>query len=400
MKQYLQKQNKTSSLIHKEPNPDLKLIVVIPAYKETQITETIRSLYDCDQPTFATEIIVFVNGKEQDSEEVRAINEVCFSTCLALHAELSTEKLTFHFIKQLDFKSKKGGVGLARKVLMDEACFRFNQLDKPKGIIVNLDADCAVAKNYFIAISDFMDGSTLNAASIHYEHVLGNESIIFYELHLRYFVGMQALLNLPFAFQTVGSAMAVDAKTYAAVGGMNTRKAGEDFYFMHKFIKIGVCGNIYSTTVFPSDRVSDRVPFGTGKAIGDMQDGNPFLTYNPESFDLLKPLVEGLHQLQKGEKLTFSKALQAYFDTIQFDEKVAEIRNNTTNFKAFKKRFFQFFDAFKLMKALHFLRDNGYPDVHLDKALPTYFNKISAEYLGVNKASLEKLRTHDLRFKT
>ena len=34
------------------------------------------------------------------------------------------------------------GVGLARKTGMDEAVRRFNAINNPEGIILNLDADC------------------------------------------------------------------------------------------------------------------------------------------------------------------------------------------------------------------------------------------------------------------
>ena len=75
--------------------------------------------------------------------------------------------------------------------------------------------------------------------------------------------------GLPYSYHTIGSAFAVTAKAYARQGGMNRRKAGEDFYFINKLIKGENFGEITNTTVFPSPRTSNRVPFGTGKAIVD-----------------------------------------------------------------------------------------------------------------------------------
>lgn len=46
---------------------------------------------------------------------------------------------------------------------------------------------------------------------------------------------------------------------------MNQRKAGEDFYFLHKFSILDQLGEINVEIVLPLARSSDRVPFGTGK---------------------------------------------------------------------------------------------------------------------------------------
>ena len=48
----------------------------------------------------------------------------------------------------------KWGVGLARKTGMDEAVRRFNSINRPDGVILNIDADCTVDSNYFIEICD------------------------------------------------------------------------------------------------------------------------------------------------------------------------------------------------------------------------------------------------------
>ena len=72
-----------------------------------------------------------------------------------------------------------------------------------------------------------------------------------YELHLRYYTHGLRFSNLPYSFQTVGSAMAVRCSAYQKQGGMNKRKAGEDFYFIQKIIALGGYSELNSTTVFP-----------------------------------------------------------------------------------------------------------------------------------------------------
>jgi hypothetical protein len=80
----------------------------------------------------------------------------------------------------------------------------------------------------------------MDAASIYFEHPTPEiyfdkkiiQSIISYELHLRYYIQKQKFIGLPYACHTVGSSMAVKASSYCKYGGKNTRKAGQDFYFL------------------------------------------------------------------------------------------------------------------------------------------------------------------------
>ena len=164
--------------------------------------------------------------------------------------------------------TKKAGVGYARKTGMDEAVRRLEQSLSSHKIVLCLDADSLVSTNYFQEVyTYFIEHPKCPAASINYAHPLDdknprvNQAIMDYELHLRYYVLAQRWSGLEYAHQTVGSSMAVRAQAYVAQGGMNTRKAGEDFYFIHKFTHYADFGNIINTKVIPSARISDRVPF-------------------------------------------------------------------------------------------------------------------------------------------
>ena len=175
---------------------------------------------------------------------------------------------------------------------------------------------------------------------------------------------MQRLINLPYAFQTIGSAMAVRAWAYAKEGGMNQRQAGEDFYFLHKFISKGTLAEINNTWVVPSSRRSSRVPFGTGKAISDamLSRESERKSYNPESFIILQNWI--LH-IKNASIINTAiircrdNALNLFLQQIQAESKLKEIEANTKGKDSFMKRFFQWFDAFLLMKYLHFMREHG-----------------------------------------
>ncbi len=397
IKQYLHKQGKVDPLLSAAPAENLQMIVVIPAYKEVELRKTLESLKQCLQAPCGVEVIVYVNGSKGDDEAARAANLQSIVDCEKFISDGKSLPIRFHLISNIELELAKSGVGQARKVLMDEALFRLSQLGN-RGLIVNLDADCTVQQDYLIHIWDyFLANPSLDAASIHFEHELSSEAIIDYELHLRYFIGMQKVLGLPFAFQTVGSAMVVRAEAYAAVGGMNTRRAGEDFYFLHKFIKNRKCGNLTNTTVFPSGRISDRVPFGTGKAVGSITDRGSCETYHPKSFEMLRPLVDDIASIFEGRTLEVDPALRNYLDSIAFEDQVLLIRKNTASFESFKKRYFQFFDAFKLMKCLHAIRDQGFEDVSLDMALNHYLRIIDGPLDDSRLQQLEFLRGVDVQ---
>jgi hypothetical protein len=159
--------------------------------------------------------------------------------------------------------------------------------------------------------------------------------------------------------------MIVRASSYAKAGGMNKRKAGEDFYFLHKLVPHGGWKNISNATVYPSCRVSDRVPFGTGRAQLEWLDGKQeMVTYNSEIYEVLKPLFEATPQYYDHEVdlNIFSKTLQDFLTDNQFTKHVQEIRNQSNTEAAFIKRYWQWMDGFMVLKLTHYLRDRGFPN--------------------------------------
>jgi hypothetical protein len=268
---------------------------------------------------------------------------------------------------------------------MDEAARRLPD----DGVILCFDADTTCREDYLVEVGNyFREQRNVNSASIYFEHpITGTEfseeiykAIVQYELHLRYFIDCQKGIHLPYAYQTVGSAMAVRNIIYQKVGGMNVRKAGEDFYFVHKCIKNGGFGTCNSTVVYPSPRISSRVPFGTGKAVQELINGSnsTFYTYHPNSFILIKNILSKIEGIYHGS-YRIPEELIPYFNGINFEKKVEVIRNNTASFQSFKKQFFHLFDAFMLMKCLHYIRDNLYPNVPVVEACKIVYPFLPSE---------------------
>ena len=370
---YLLKHAKKSALFRSAPADDLQMVVVIPAYDEPSILLCLDSLYEADIPlSWSVEIYVIVNHPDTAASELIDRSAEQVGLIRKYHHEHRHPRL--HLFAHLEvMPQKSAGVGLARKIGMDEAVRRFDRIGHD-GIIANLDADCTVMKNYFVSIFDFMQQHPkVSAAGVYFEHPLERildkriqHAIINYELHLRYFIEAQRLVGLPFAFQTIGSCMIVRSSSYQQMGGMNVRKAGEDFYFLHKFIAINRFSEVLGTAVYPSPRASFRVPFGTGRAVRAALLGNQQCTYHWESFQELQVLVnilgniyDDLSAFNNVEKE--SPVLWSYLMTIDGRTKIREIYRQTSQYSTFRNRFYQWFNAFRLMKYLHFARAQ-YPD--------------------------------------
>ena len=86
---------------------------------------------------------------------------------------LAGSKIKYYLIHSRSLPKKHAGVGLARKIVMDEAAWRFSEINNVKGIIVCLDSDCTVDQNYLQAIeTHFSTHEKATGCSIRFEHPL------------------------------------------------------------------------------------------------------------------------------------------------------------------------------------------------------------------------------------
>jgi hypothetical protein len=374
-------------LIEEEPVTPPQLVICIPSYAEPDLINTLESLQACKYPVVAIEAIILFNQDDRMDAVQQAIHQQSFISCKEWISERQHLKIQFHPVWLEKMDGVKWGVGWARKMLMDEAARRM----LPNGIILNLDADCTVEENYLeIILNEFAEDIRMEAASIYTEHTLDHlhqskrEAIIAYELHLRYLVQAKRWAGHPFAYQTYGSAMAVRRNAYLEQGGMNTRQAGEDFYFLQKFIEIGTLREIRDTAVYPSSRKSLRVPFGTGKAMYQIHEEHfEWKTTNFESFRLIRPLLQQIpllykilinHNNQVGEdklfeQLQLNPGVNDFLKSIDFKLKCDSIASHTSSLPSFQRRFFRYFNAFMMIRYMHFMRDHSFPDTSITEAV-------------------------------
>ena len=402
---YLRRRALHPPLIQAPPHHRLGLVVVIPSHDEPELTATLADLWACRRPPCAVEVIVAFNRAGDAPGDLARRHEAQVAGAREWAAGHSEARLRFHLLDFPGLPKRHAGVGLARKLGMDQAVARLAAAGNPSAPIACLDADCRVAPDYLTALErHFTLHPDTPACSLHFEHDWEHdwehapggragrrerEGIVQYEMHLRCVVAGLRLAGHPHAFHTVGSAMAVRADAYARQGGMNRRKAAEDFYFLAKLMPLGGFSVLTGTTVIPSARRSHRVPFGTDRAMTDWLAGRPssspaafptefpkaFPTAAPESYRSLGRLLEGLPGLHGSGAAGLSTFLSTqdavmagFLETAGFPGRLAEIRNNTASPATFHGRMMRWWDRFRVLKWMHFARDRAWPDLPAEQA--------------------------------
>lgn len=364
---YLDKHPQFVEPISITPNNKLNNLIIIPVYNEPKLINTLQSLKNCKPANKSTEVIIVINHSADTKKEIIKQNNISFEETKAWSNENKSDKITFHTLLIPNMPKKFAGVGLARKIGMDEAVRRLSKINNENGIIISLDADTLVSKNYLQDIeNEFTENKKLNTVLPWFEHEINTETkeiekaIIQYELYLRYFKLALKYSGFPYAFHTIGSAFAVKALAYVKQGGMNKKQGGEDFYFLQKVFSLGHIKELNHVKVFPSARASNRVPFGTGPAVQKIINDGEFLTYKPEYFSHLKELfskIESVHNKGNSEieylYNNLDNSIQKFIPFIEFKNKINEINNNSSSINAFVNRFFQWFDAFKIIKYIN-----------------------------------------------
>ena len=374
MNTYFKRYAYRNRLFSDKPDKSLRISIVIPCFKEPDLIATLQSLNNC-HPIHGVEVIVIVNEAEDCNPEISQQNQL---TLGELTSWREKEKLNFNLLSHyLIAPIRDAGVGFARKVGMDEAARRFEAIGYPFGTICCFDADTTCEANYLKVINkNFNQKKKAYGGVVNYEHSFPiqsfeREGIIQYELHLRYYENALAQIKYPYSSQTVGSTIVIRSDIYQKMGGMNKKKAGEDFYFLHRVMPLGNFININETTVYPSPRISDRVAFGTGKAMQKWKArcSNNLSTYAFNSFADLGIFFSYTNTFYKADSTEYQRlmhiipeAVRAFLMSISFATELGRLQKNSRDSASFIKNWYTFFDGFRVLKYIHYARDNFYKD--------------------------------------
>lgn len=406
IKKYLQKFGLEHWKIEKKEDKKYKLAIVIPALCEYEnIRVLLESFIKCDSTYFNETLILFVvNNLESTSEDVKTDNAKTLNLLREIiDCKTGNDKLAADTIKAginigvVDASShgnelpeKEGGVGLARKIGMDLVLNLFDYDKKGKNILLCTDSDSTVEKNYITEVFNKVNEKNIKAGYVSFQHpvegdIENKKAIVCYEIFLRYYLLGLQYANSPYAIHTIGSTMLCDAETYAKIQGMNKRKAAEDFYFMEKLAKNVDVEYIKTTSIFPSGRGSWRVPFGTGQRVNRFlsNEVDEYQLYSPENFEILKEWLAKFNNenistadeyMTDAEKI--NPVLVKFLENQNFKTDWDKILANNKNEKQINKQKVFWFDGFKTLKLIHFLRDELNPNVNMFDALDSVFDKL------------------------
>ncbi len=381
---YLNKRASDNWKIENDYPKYFQKIIVVPSIAESKILpQLIKSIELNDELELPnTLLLIVVNNSIPSSDEVKEDNKKTREYLNNLNT-----KLNLSFVdacstgKEMD--DKNGGVGLARKIGMDLALTKFDYNSSRKNILICTDADCVVDSNYLSEISREFNRNNYEAAVVNFAHDISGDdeetnAIICYEIFLRYYVLGLKFAKSDYAFHTIGSTMLCTPEAYVKVEGMNKRKAAEDFYFLEKLAKIYKIGEIKSTAVHPSKRGSWRVPFGTGRSVDRYLSNikDEYQLYDPKSFIILKNWLEVFYDPSLNKQNSLVKiaknihpALADFLVQQDFENFINKVLLKNNNQNEIEKQKHYWFDAFKTLKLIHYLRDETYPNINMFDAI-------------------------------
>ncbi len=155
-----------------------------------------------------------------------------------------------------------------------------------------------------------------------------------YDLKLDYYVAGLAFADSPYRHYSLGSAMVVHAEAYAIVRGYPKRSAGEDFYLLNKLAKYGNVAFDRSRKVKLGERISTRVPFGTGPGVARFAHLSKPLEaeefYAPECFEALKIWLKLLKQSAESDAGNLGFTTNAALKQLDCSTGLSDIVTNAT----------------------------------------------------------------------
>lgn len=405
---YINKRASNTWHIENDYNKYFQYVIVVPAIAESSnLPKLIKSLERNDKlELHNTLLLIVINNSISSSDEVKNDNQKTLA-----YLKKIKSKVNISFIdacsagKEMD--DKNGGVGLARKIGMDLALTKFDYLSINKNIILCTDADCIVDSDYLSEISQEFNRNNLEAAVVNFTHDISGrndetKAIICYEIFLRYYVLGLIFAKSDYAFHTIGSTMLCTPDAYVKVEGMNKRKAAEDFYFLEKLAKIYPIGEIKSTSIHPSKRGSWRVPFGTGRSVDRYLSSSrdEYLLYNPKSFVILKTWLEVFNDTLISDQSALIKisknihpALLNFLSQQDFENFINKVLLNNKNPDEIEKQKHFWFDAFRTLKLIHYLRDTAYPNINMFSAIDELLRMMKIENSIKRKSEIPDIKT-------
>jgi hypothetical protein len=276
------------------------------------------------------------------------------------------------------------GVGLARKLASDLALSLYESGGLRSPWMCCTDADVTLPGDYLSGLpSAEAPGSAALYPFLH-EPEGGDgqqHAMRLYECFLHYYVLGMRWAGSPYAYHSIGSSFAVHMERYAAVRGFPRRLAGEDFHMLNKLVKQAPLLPVQCQPIRIRGRKSERVPFGTGRALEQIQSLNgPYQVYDPAVFGALRLWIQALERFAAAPGEVELEREVADSDPSKglllscLEEQGAiqaanRLREQAPAGAQLRRRLFEWNDALRSLRLVHLLRDGGLSSISLSEAL-------------------------------
>ena len=334
--------------------------IIIPCYNEYDyIFKTLDSINQQKLKLLnQTLVVIVINNSNIEAENIVKNNKRTYEFLLK-------KKYKYEFVaidcfsKKYSINHKKAGVGYARKIGFD---YSLRYIKNKFSLLCSLDADTIIDKDYLYIVNKAMSINT-NVCVVNFQHQKSSDPIIEkairkYEKQIKHIAKKIDRAGSPYGYVSMGSTIICNVFSYVACGGMSTKKATEDFYFLQSLAKFTEVKKIKNKLVFPSSRSEQRVYLGTGYRIKEFQACGEFknLFFSEESFQILKHM---LNILEKSYNKSFDLVLNAidkkarfFLESKNLQKIWPQINLNAKDRYQFKLFIHQWFDALMIMQFL------------------------------------------------
>jgi hypothetical protein len=398
--------------------------IEVPAYGEIEsLFETLRSTPE--GPLGEVLIVVVLNARADSPEEIHEANRIARERIAAAasasqvvssspDARLATvERGKLLLIDRAvpgHYLPAGQGVGLARKVGCD-LILRLHEAGRLVSPWIHAtDADARLPRDYFDQIGN-VDAERTAAALYFFEHRFPEKEDLaragrLYEISLRYYTLGLAWAGSPYAYQSMGSCLAIPPSAYARAGGFPRKNAIEDFTILNELAKIGSIERLAGMPVELEGRLSTRVPVSTGQALTSLvaTRGKAFRLHHPIVFAHLAAwlrvigaiarrggdLEAPLEELPRRNPFFRADLLEEALGEMGAFEVVREAVAQSAGEQWLLRRLHTWFDAFRTRKLVDYLRDAGLTSLPYREALS------EAPFTGLSSSTdddLEVLRS-------
>ena len=315
-------------------------------------------------------VFLFINEKENTPSFLKESNKkVLDFFCFESHEFLKVFKYEHHRIviingatNERNLKNKEG-VGRARRVLGDIALWLYKNKYLTSHVHRQSDADVRLPSDYFK--TQLEQGIVAGTYPFfHSKGVLSADEyagLQEYENFLRSYVEGLKYAASPYAFWALGSTLIFDLRAYEKIRGFPNVQAGEDFYFLSKMQSQGRVLQVDENPLNQGldikleivGRKSTRVPFGTGRALERLENGECYKEYPKEAFDGLKIVLQELGQLSQHmdvEKFFSKIPSREHFNLIELRKSFEGIFKQKASSQHYLRQLHQTFDGLQTFR--------------------------------------------------